>query len=36
VSEKFAFIEAEKTDYPRVKMCGWLSVSTSGFYAWRV
>jgi putative transposase len=35
VSEKFAFIEAEKADYPLVKMCGWLGVSTSGFYAWR-
>jgi transposase InsO family protein len=35
VSERFAFIEAEKAHYPVVKMCGWLSVSTSGFYAWR-
>jgi putative transposase len=35
VSDKFAFIEAGKADYPIVKMCGWLEVSTSGFYAWR-
>jgi putative transposase len=35
VSEKFTFIEAEKADYPIVKMCAWLDVSTSGFYEWR-
>ena len=35
MSEKFAFIEAEKADYPLLKMCDWLGVSTSGFYAWR-
>jgi transposase InsO family protein len=35
VSEKYAFIEAEKADYPIARMCGWLDVSTSGFYSWR-
>jgi putative transposase len=35
VSEKYSFIEAEKAQYPIVAMCGWLGVSTSGFYAWR-
>jgi transposase InsO family protein len=35
VSEKYSFIDAEKAHYPIVKMCGWLTVSTSGFYAWR-
>jgi putative transposase len=35
VSEKYSFIEAEKAHYPIQKMCGWLRVSTSGFYSWR-
>jgi putative transposase len=35
VSEKFAFIGAEKAPYPIVKMCDWLGVSSSGFYEWR-
>jgi hypothetical protein len=35
VSEKYSFIDAEKADYPVVKMCAWLQVSTSGFYTWR-
>ena len=35
MSEKFAFIEAEKAQYPIVKMCIWLEVSTSGYYEWR-
>jgi putative transposase len=35
VSEKYSFIDAEKAHYPVVKMCAWLKVSTSGFYAWR-
>jgi hypothetical protein len=34
VSEKFTFIDAEKAQYPIVKMCAWLEVSTSGFYEW--
>jgi transposase InsO family protein len=36
MSEKYELIAAEKADptspYPVVKMCGWLRVSTSGFY----
>jgi putative transposase len=35
VREKFAFIDAEKAQYPIVKMCTWLDVSTSGFDEWR-
>ena len=35
VSEKYSFIDAEKAHYPVVKMCTWLKVSTSGFYAWQ-
>jgi putative transposase len=35
VSEKFAFIDAEKARYPIAKMCVWLQVSTSGYYEWR-
>jgi transposase InsO family protein len=35
VSEKFALIDAEKAQYPIVKMCTWLEVSASGFYEWR-
>jgi putative transposase len=35
VSEKFALIDAEKAEYPIVKMCMWLDVSTSGYYEWR-
>lgn len=34
MSERFAFIDAEKAMIPIVKMCGWLGVSTSGFYDW--
>jgi hypothetical protein len=26
VSEKYSFIDAEKADYPVVKMCAWLNV----------
>jgi putative transposase len=32
---KFAFIEAEKARWPVAPMCEVLSVSRSGFYAWR-
>lgn len=35
MSEKFAFIDAKKAQYPIVKMCTWLDVSTSGYYEWR-
>jgi putative transposase len=34
MSEKFALIDAEKAMFTIVKMCEWLSVSTSGFYGW--
>jgi putative transposase len=29
------FIDAEKANYPVVRMCGWSEVSTSGYYEWR-
>jgi len=32
---KFAWIDAEKAHYPVRKLCGWLGVTPSGFYAWR-
>lgn len=35
MSEKYSLIEAEKARYAIVRMCDWLQVSTSGFYAWR-
>ena len=35
MSEKFAFIDAEKARYPTAKMCFWLEVPTSGYYEWR-
>jgi transposase InsO family protein len=35
VTDKFAFIDAEKAMFPIVKMCTWLDVSTSGYYEWR-
>jgi transposase InsO family protein len=31
---KFAWIQAEKAHYPVRKLCAWLSVTPSGFYAW--
>jgi putative transposase len=34
VSERYAFIEAEKASFPIVRGCKLLRVSTSGFYAW--
>lgn len=34
MSEKFVLIDAEKAMFAIVKMCEWLSVSTSGFYDW--
>ena len=35
MSEMYALIEAEKANYPIVKMCEWAGVSRSGFYEWR-
>jgi len=43
VSEKYELIDAEKDTltelgerkYTITKMCGWLEVSTSGYYEWR-
>jgi hypothetical protein len=32
---KFAWIQAEKASYPLAKLCRWLGVTRSGFYAWR-
>ena len=32
---KFAWIQAEKAPYPLTKLCRWLDVTRSGFYAWR-
>ena len=35
MSEIHALIEAEKANYPIIKMCEWAGVSRSGFYEWR-
>jgi putative transposase len=35
VSAKFELIDAEKANFPIVKMCEWAGVSTSGYYEWR-
>jgi len=35
VSERYAFIDAEKAFFPVARGCRLLEVSTSGFYAWR-
>lgn len=32
---KFAWIQTEKARYPLTKLCRWLAVTPSGFYAWR-
>ena len=32
---KFAWIQAEKATSPLTKLCGWIDVTPSGFYAWR-
>ncbi len=32
---RYEVIDAEKANYPIVKMCAWSDVSTSGFYEWR-
>ncbi len=31
---KFAWIQTEKAHYPVQKLCRWLAVTPSGFYAW--
>jgi hypothetical protein len=31
---KFAWIQTENAHYPIHKLCGWLAVTPSGFYAW--
>ena len=33
MTSRYEFIDAEKATYPIVKMCVWLDVSKSGFYA---
>jgi transposase InsO family protein len=35
MSGKFELIDAQKADFPIVKMCEWAEVSTSGYYEWR-
>ena len=35
MSAKFEFIDAQKADFPLVRMCEWAEVSTSGYYEWR-
>jgi transposase InsO family protein len=32
---KFVWIQTEKATYPLRKLCRWLDVTPSGFYAWR-
>jgi transposase InsO family protein len=32
---KFAWIHTEKASYPVAKLCRWLGVTPSGYYAWR-
>ncbi len=32
---KFAWIQSEKARYPLTKLCRWLGVTPSGFYAWQ-
>jgi putative transposase len=36
VTDKYELIYAEKANYPIVKMCDWIAVSRSGFYAWSI
>jgi transposase InsO family protein len=35
MSAKFGLIDAEKANFPIIKMCEWAEVSTSGYYEWR-
>ena len=32
---KFELIDAEKANFPIVKMCQWAQASSSGYYEWR-
>jgi putative transposase len=34
MNAKFSLIDAQKADFPIVKMCEWTEVSTSGYYEW--
>jgi putative transposase len=35
VTSKYELIDAEKANYPIVRMCTWLDISKSGFYEWQ-
>ncbi|MGH3924002.1 MAG: IS3 family transposase [Pseudonocardiaceae bacterium] len=35
MSERYELIDAEKANFPIIKMSDWLEVSKSGFYDWR-
>ncbi|MGH3505531.1 MAG: IS3 family transposase [Nocardioidaceae bacterium] len=35
VSARYAFIDAERDNYPVARMCVWARVSRSGYYEWR-
>jgi transposase InsO family protein len=35
VNAKYELIDAQKADYPIMKMCQWAEVSRSGYYEWR-
>jgi len=35
VRARFELIDAEKANFPIVKMCEWAEVSTSGYYEWK-
>ena len=35
MSAKFELIDAEKANFPLVKMFEWAKVSSSGYYEWR-
>lgn len=32
---KFVWVQTEKATYPLIKLCRWLGVTGSGFYAWQ-
>ena len=35
MTARFEFIDAERANYPVVRMCVWAQVSASGYYEWR-